>query len=102
MKPKTVIVRDEQKRILFSGKVTSLPLKEEVILAKSKELFCDDDPCIIHKSYIMAKMFREIDACLSGSEPEIGKTNTVSLAGITKEVRGYLNLPSAASTIDLV
>lgn len=52
MKKKTIkIIKNEQ--VLYNGKLIDLPLKDEYIIKKSIELFDDEDPCIIHKSYVM-------------------------------------------------
>lgn len=52
MKKKTIkITKNDQ--VLYNGKLIDLPLKDEYIIKKSIELFDDDDPCIIHKSYVM-------------------------------------------------
>lgn len=52
---------DSNGNIVLNGKITSLPLKEEYIINKSVELFNDCEPCIIHRTFIMKKIFFEID-----------------------------------------
>lgn len=39
--------------LLYEGKLIDLPIKDEYITQKSIDLFDDDDPCIIHKSYVL-------------------------------------------------
>lgn len=56
-----IVLLDENEEQLFSSKVESLPLAENVIIEKSIELLKDPEPCIIHKTYIMKKLFFEID-----------------------------------------
>lgn len=46
-------------KIVYSGRLIDIPIKEEVIIKKSIELFDDEDPCIIHKSYVI-KEFADI------------------------------------------
>lgn len=39
-------------QLVFEGKLINIPMKEKSIIEKSILVFDDDDPCIIHKSYI--------------------------------------------------
>jgi len=51
-KKKTLkILRNE--KVIFNGKFIDLPIKESYIIQKSVELFDDEDPCIIHQSYVI-------------------------------------------------
>ena len=50
-KRKLKITRNDE--ILFEKKFIDLPIKEEFIIKKSIELFDDEDPCIIHQSYVV-------------------------------------------------
>lgn len=47
--------------VILKEKITLLPLKEECIIDKSIELFNDCEPCIIHRTFVMKKIFFEID-----------------------------------------
>lgn len=51
MKQYITITKDGKK--LYDGRISDIPLKEEYIIRKSVELFDDDDPCIIHQSYVI-------------------------------------------------
>lgn len=51
--------------IIKKCKITSLPLKEEVIIAKSIEFFNDDSPCFIHRSAVMKRLYSEIEEYFS-------------------------------------
>ena len=51
MKQKVIIRNGED--VVYSGKLQDLPLKHEYIIQRSIELFDDDDPCIIHQSYVV-------------------------------------------------
>ncbi|TVP94727.1 MAG: hypothetical protein EA374_05810 [Acholeplasmatales bacterium] len=51
MKQKIII--EQHGKTLFKGKVMNMPIKQAYIIAKSVELFDDDDPCIIHISYVI-------------------------------------------------
>ena len=50
-KKKLKILRNE--KVIFQGKFIDLPIKETCIINKSIELFDDEDPCIIHQSYVI-------------------------------------------------
>lgn len=51
MKQKISITRNENE--IFNGKVAGVAIKQEYIIKKSIELFDDEDPCIIHQSYVV-------------------------------------------------
>lgn len=51
MKQKLTIYKDNE--IIFENKVLELPIKNDFLIAKSIEVFDDDDPCIIHQSFIV-------------------------------------------------
>ncbi|MDF2881083.1 MAG: hypothetical protein K0R54_1640 [Clostridiaceae bacterium] len=65
MSIKTVFLTDYSGQVIFHGRITSLPLKEEKVIKKSIEMFNDSDPCIIHKSYVMKKIILDIDDYLN-------------------------------------
>jgi hypothetical protein len=54
MKEKVIIKRDST--VLFRGGILDIPIKESAIVAKSIEVFGDDDPCIIHQSYVIKEL----------------------------------------------
>lgn len=43
----------DKNSIVYEGRISDIPIKESAIIAKSIELFNDDDPCIIHQSYVI-------------------------------------------------
>ncbi len=45
-------------KTIFKGNVMNMPVKKSAIVDKSIDLFDDDDPCIIHTSYVV-KHFAE-------------------------------------------
>lgn len=51
-----IVITAEQSRIIYEGKALDLPIKMEAIRAKSRELFNDPDPCIIHQSYAIHQL----------------------------------------------
>ncbi len=51
MKERIIIKRLD--KVLYQGKILNLPIKEKYIIKKSIEIFGDEDPCIIHMSFII-------------------------------------------------
>ena len=49
-------IMSQSEEVLFSGEFFSLPVSEEYIIEKSKELFLDPEPCIVCRNYIINKM----------------------------------------------
>lgn len=39
--------------VLYEGRISDIPVKHDAIIKRSIELFDDDDPCIIHQSYVI-------------------------------------------------
>lgn len=48
-------------RTLPIKKITSLPLKEEAVIKRSIEFYNDPEPCMIHRSAVMNRIFAEIE-----------------------------------------
>jgi hypothetical protein len=40
-------------KVLYEGRISDIPVKHDAIIKRSIELFDDDDPCIIHQSYVI-------------------------------------------------
>ena len=51
MNPKVLVLRHDE--VVYKGKLLGLPFKHDAIIAKSIELFDDDEPCVIHQSYVI-------------------------------------------------
>lgn len=75
MNPKIEVFNEEQS--LFKGKLLNLPFKKSILIEKSIELFGDDDPCVIHQSYVIRLLVDEIlklwtqDGLTSTNHPEV-------------------------------
>ncbi len=59
MKNMVLCFLDKNERILLEKKLTALPLKEDAIIQKSIEFFNDPEPCMIHRSAVMKRIFME-------------------------------------------
>lgn len=79
-----------EKTVLYEGKLQDVPLKEEYIVKKSIELFDDDDPCIIHKSYVVKEYADKILDLL--------KVKSTVLAKDCKELLDCLNIDITEDT----
>lgn len=44
---------------VYKGTVLDLPFKEPLIVNKSIEVFDDEDPCVIHRSFVTKKIAEE-------------------------------------------
>jgi len=88
MHPKKITFIDRNGRTKLECKLNSLPLNDEKIIEKSIELFSDDEPCIIHKSFAMKKLLFEIDEYFSEVLPS-GK-GQITLESIPKNIRELL------------
>ncbi|KPU42398.1 hypothetical protein OXPF_41830 [Oxobacter pfennigii] len=57
-----VIIRavDMEDNIIFDKKPTALPLKEELIISDSIKFFNDPEPCMIHRSAVMKRIYLNI------------------------------------------
>jgi hypothetical protein len=60
MKKKPILKVYKKEKLLYEGKFIDLPVKEEYIVKQSIALFDDDDPCIIHKSFILKEFSDEL------------------------------------------
>ena len=47
-------------KVLFSGDLMDLPLKDEWVIKKSIEFFNDPEPCFIHRSAVTIRLLNEI------------------------------------------
>lgn len=81
-----LIVQSTDGQVLYQGRPLDLPIKREAIIKKSIELFSDDDPCIIHKSYVI-KLY--VDELLE----ELKNSHTIILS----EKHDFLALPMNAT-----
>lgn len=94
---KTISFIDCNDNIICKEKLTSLPLKEECLISKSIELFNDCEPCIIHRTFVMKKIFFEIDEYLSNISKEKG--NELNIESVQSGIINYIDLKATPSRI---
>ena len=58
MKSRVVVKKGDY--TLYDGNVLDLPLKDKYITELSIKIFDDDDPCIIHQSYVIKEIVSNI------------------------------------------
>ena len=58
MKEKVIIKRIEE--VLFKGKILNIPVKEKSIIKRSIEIFGDEDPCVIHMSFVVKEFVTDL------------------------------------------
>jgi len=58
MKEKVIIKRSDE--VLYQGKILDLPIKEKSVIERSIEIFGDEDPCIVHMSFVIKELVTEI------------------------------------------
>ncbi|MCX7745523.1 MAG: hypothetical protein N2645_01335 [Clostridia bacterium] len=100
MRIKNINFLDQNQKIVFQYKLTSLPLSEKFIIRKSIELFNDSEPCVIHRSFVMKKLFFEIDSYFDQMLTK-GK-NKIRCSEILKEIYTVLDIPDEIYEIQLV
>ena len=65
-----VTIFDSDDNVILESKVNSLPLKEDVIIAQSIQSFNDPEPCMIHRSAVMKKIYVEFLDCFENAFSE--------------------------------
>ncbi len=58
MKERVIVKRGDY--ILYDGNILNIPLKDKYITQLSIEIFDDDDPCIIHQSYVIKELVSKL------------------------------------------
>lgn len=61
MNHKVIAFFDLNGKCLFSGGLSKMKFKEDAIIDWSKEIYNDDELCIIHRSFIVKKMILEVE-----------------------------------------
>lgn len=78
---KKVIFIDDNEKIIKECPIIEIPLHDNKVIEKSIELFNDDEPCIIHKSFSVRAMTFDITNYLksiSDSNNEVLKSSIES------------------------
>lgn len=80
--------------VIYKGRVIEMPIKSDYVTRKSVELFDDEDPCIIHQSFV----YKEYGSATL----ELLKSNNNEIKGKDfMDELSYLDFPSI-ETITIV
>lgn|GEM_PF-692818 len=91
---------DKTDTILLERKLISLPLRDEAIISKSIEFFNDPEPCMIHRSAVMKRLFAEIESYFEDMiQKDVLEINMLNIPSCLKE---YLSLPAGAAKVTLL
>ncbi len=59
---------DPDGHILFDGRITELAVPDRVVRDLSLKFFNDPEPCQIHRSAVLCRVFAELEAALAPGE----------------------------------
>jgi hypothetical protein len=71
MKERVIVKREDY--ILYDGNILDLPLKDKYITELSIKIFDDDDPCIIHQSYVIKELVSNLLNLFKSQDKDILK-----------------------------
>ena len=95
MKEKIIVKRDAL--VLYKGPILNIPIKEDCIIKKSIEVFGDEDPCIIHQSFVVKELVDELLDLLKK-----GNTSILNVKDYLEEL-SFINLKDLETvTIELM
>ncbi|MCI8281190.1 MAG: hypothetical protein HFI76_05755 [Lachnospiraceae bacterium] len=80
--------------LLYDGLLKDIPIKEEILLAKSIEFFDDPEPCHIHRSAVRTRLTAEIQKELLG-QPGKKKVSPGPLLLSYADVAGIVSCASS-------
>jgi hypothetical protein len=90
-------VLSKEGELLLKAKTFHLPLSDEIILKKCIEIFDDTDPCYIHRSAVMNRLYYEIEEA-AGQLPQ---GERLLISKLPDPVSEYLELPKSADFVIL-
>jgi hypothetical protein len=73
MKERVIVKRGDY--ILYDGNILDLPLKDIYITELSIMIFDDDDPCIIHQSYVIKELVSNLINLFESQDKKILDAN---------------------------
>jgi hypothetical protein len=86
---KKVIFFDNNENEIMTVPIIEIPIYEDKVIEKSIELFNDDEPCIIHKSYSIRAITFEICDYL---KEIIDNNNEVLKVSINEKILEQINV----------
>jgi hypothetical protein len=85
--------KDSNGSIVLEQKVLRLSLKEESIIAKSVEFYNDPEPCMIHRSAVMKRMYLEWEDFILRRLPD--RRGLLKWEAVPQNLRDYLEIGHA-------
>ena len=73
MKEKIIVKRGST--VLYKGNILNIPLKEKDVVEKSIEIFGDEDPCIVHLSFVVKELVTDLLDIFEDNNTTILKAN---------------------------
>jgi len=58
LKEKVIIKQTD--KVLYNGNILDIPIKEKKIIEKSIEIFGDEDPCVVHMSFVVKELVTDL------------------------------------------
>ena len=90
---------DCNKKVIFEKRVIDIPLKEKTIISKSIEWFSDPEPCMIHRSAVMKRLYFEL---IEYFESQKNNGNSLlALETIPAPLLDMLDIDTKAAFIDI-
>jgi hypothetical protein len=86
---KKIIFIDKDENEIINVPIIEIPIHEKKIIEKSIELFNDDEPCIIHKTYTIRAITFEICDYL---KEILNSNNEVLKESINEKVLNLINI----------
>lgn len=90
---------DCNNEILSEKRVIDIPLKEKTIISKSIEWFNDPEPCMIHRSAVMKRLYFELLEYLESQKNNGNRL--LALETIPAPLLDMLDIDTKAAFIDI-
>ena len=58
MKEKIIIQKESE--VLYQGNILDVPMKEKYLIEKSIDIFGDEDPCVVHLSFVVKEFVTDL------------------------------------------
>ena len=95
-----LILCDDNGNTIKKCRLTDIPIKEEVVVANSLEIYNDPAPCIIRRSAISKVLYSKLMDELNVNY--LSETKMFQINSLSKELQESLNFASGATGIILV
>ena len=94
-----LVFLNEEKKELEAKAVIKLNFKEDLVIKYSIDMFNDEDPCIIHRTYCVNKLGMEI---LEDIKKELTKEQTFTTEELPSFISEKIILPEGTKYVTVV